>query len=218
MKLHTFWRSSAAYRVRIALALKELEPEMVYVHLRRDGGEQRKPGYRALNPQALVPTLELDDGTAIGQSLAILEYLEETVPQPPLLPAAPWARARVRSIANLIACEIHPLNNLRTLHYLRREMGHAREAVDGTWYHHWIRDGFDLLEAELGQRPAGSRYCWGDRPTMADCCLVPQVANARRMGVEIGGYRTILAIDEALRALPAFERAAPENQGDAEPE
>lgn len=217
MKLYTFWRSSAAYRVRIALALKNLEPEMVFVHLRRDGGEHLKPEYRELNPQALVPTLVLDDGTTIGQSLAILDYLEETVPHPPLLPNDPWARAQVRSIAQLIASEIHPLNNLRTLLYLRREMELSREAVDGTWYHHWIRAGFDLLEAQLATRPAGSRYCWGDQPTMADCCLVPQVANARRMGVDIGGYTTVLAIDEALRALPAFERAAPERQGDAEP-
>lgn len=213
MRLYTYFRSSAAFRVRIALNLKGLAYEPRFVHLRK--GEQSAAAYAEVNPQGLVPALELDDGTRLAQSLAIIEYLDETHPQPPLVPKAPLARARVRSLSQLIACEIHPLNNLRTLQYLRTRLGQD-EAQVGTWYQHWIADGLARLEAELaGSRQTG-RFCHGDSPSMADCCLVPQVFNARRYEFDAGRYPTVMRVFEACMTLDAFERAQPSKQPDAE--
>ncbi len=220
MKLHSYFRSSAAYRVRIALNLKRLDHSIVPVHLLRDGGGQRQAAYRALNPQGLVPVLE-DGPLALAQSLAILEYLDETHPQPALLPADPPGRARVRAIALAIACEIHPLNNLRVLRYLQHDLGVA-EPSRTAWYHHWIRDGFDALERQLAfewRLEAGfpaPRYCHGDSPTLADCCLVPQVFNALRFEVPVTDYPTIMRIYTHCLQLEAFQRAAPESQPDSE--
>ena len=213
MKLYDYFRSSAAYRVRIALNLKGLTPERAFVHLRK--GAQRADDYLALNAQGLVPALALDDGTLLTQSLAIIEYLDETQPKPPLLPRVATERARVRSIALAIACDIHPLNNLRVLLYLKNTLGVADEQKDA-WYRYWVDVGFEALERQLSRDPATGRYCHGDTPTLADVCLVPQLANARRMGVDIGPYPTLARIETACVALPAFAAAAPEKQPDAE--
>ena len=213
MKLYDYFRSSAAYRVRIALNLKGLTPERAFVHLRK--GAQRGDDYLALNAQGLVPALALDDGTLLTQSLAIIEYLDETQPKPPLLPRVATERARVRSIALAIACDIHPLNNLRVLLYLKNTLGVADEQKDA-WYRYWVDVGFEALERQLSRDPATGRYCHGDTPTLADVCLVPQLANARRMGVDIGPYPTLARIETACVALPAFAAAAPEKQPDAE--
>ena len=213
MKLYDYFRSSAAYRVRIALNLKGLTPERAFVHLRK--GAQRADDYLALNAQGLVPALALDDGTLLTQSLAIIEYLDETQPKPPLLPRVATERARVRSIALAIACDIHPLNNLRVLLYLKNTLGIADEQKDA-WYRYWVDVGFEALERQLSRDPATGRYCHGDTPTLADVCLVPQLANARRMGVDIGPYPTLARIETACVALPAFAAAAPEKQPDAE--
>lgn len=215
MKLHTYFRSSAAYRVRIALNLKGLAPEQAFVHLRR--GEQAKPPFADLNPEHLVPALEVDgpDGHhVLTQSLAIIEYLDETHPSPPLLPADPLGRARVRALALAVACDIHPLNNLRVLGRLKA-MGHSQEEVDD-WYRHWIAVGLTALEAQLASDPRTGRFCHGDAPGLADILLVPQLANARRLACPVDGYPTLLRIDEACRALPAFAAAAPDRQPDAE--
>jgi maleylpyruvate isomerase len=212
VKLHGYFRSSAAYRVRIALALKGLPYEYAAVHLRK--GEQRAAPYRALNAQALVPTLE-DDRGSFTQSLAIIEYLDERHPQPPLLPDRPEARARVRAIALAIACDIHPLDNLRVLQYLVRTLG-ATEPVKDAWYRHWIDVGLSALESQLAAEAATGRFCHGDAPTLADICLVPQLANARRAGIPLEPYPTLLRIEAACGALPAFAAAAPERQPDAE--
>jgi|SRR5690348_13908658 len=211
MILYDYWRSSAAYRVRIALNLKGLQAEHRFVHLRR--GEQRAPAYRELNPQALVPTLVVGE-RRITQSLAIIEYLEERHPLPPLLPAAAEDRAWVRSIALAIACDIHPLDNLRVLQYLEGTLK-LDAATRDAWYAHWIREGFDAIEAQLASRPA-SRYAFGEEPTLADVCLVPQVANARRVKLDMAPYRRIAAVNEACLAHPAFDAARPEKQPDAE--
>ncbi len=211
IRLYTYFRSSAAYRVRIALNIKKIPYEPVFVHLRR--GEQQAPAYRAVNPQGLVPALETDSGV-IAQSLAIIEYLEETHPEPPLLPADPFARAQVRRMAQIIACDIHPLNNLQVLKTLKRDFG-ADEAAIGRWYAHWIHRGFAALE-ELVGRYGSSEHCFGEEVTLADVCLVPQMANARRFAVDLAPFPRLVAIDEALRALPAFAAAAPEAQPDAE--
>ena len=214
MKLHGFFRSSAAYRVRIALNLKGLDYETIPVHLTRGGGEQFAPEYRKMNPQSLVPVLE-DSGLALTQSLAIIEFLEETRPHPPLLPATPAARARVRALALAVACEIHPLNNTRVLTYLTGPLGLSGETRN-TWYHHWIALGLQALEAKLaGERDTG-KFCHGDAPGLADCCLVPQLANARRFKCDIAPYPTLLRIDANCQALEAFRRAAPDQQPDAE--
>jgi len=213
VKLYDYFRSSAAYRVRIALNLKGLTPERAFVHLRK--GAQRGDDYLALNAQGLVPALALDDGTLLTQSLAIIEYLDETQPKPPLLPRVATERARVRSIALAIACDIHPLNNLRVLLYLKNTLGVADEQKDA-WYRYWVDVGFEALERQLSRDPATGRYCHGDTPTLADVCLVPQLANARRMGVDIGPYPTLARIETACVALPAFAAAAPEKQPDAE--
>ena len=214
MRLYDYFRSSAAYRVRIALNLKGVVPdERTFVHLRMGG--QRAQDYLALNPQGLVPALALDDGTVLTQSLAIVEYLEETHPQPPLLPADAEGRARVRSIALSIACEIHPLNNLRVLNYLVGTLGVSREQKDG-WYRYWIDVGFEALEKSLARDPATGRFCHGDAPTLADVCLVPQMANARRFSIDLAPYPTLVRIETECNALPAFADAAPTKQPDAE--
>lgn len=211
MLLYDYWRSSAAYRVRIALNLKGLAVEQRAIHLRR--GEQRAAGYREVNPQGLVPTLVVGE-RRMPQSLAIIEYLEERHPLPPLLPPGAEDRAWVRSIALAIACDIHPLDNLRVLQYLEGNLGLDAAARDA-WYAHWIREGFDAIEAQLAARPS-SPYCFGDAPTLADVCLVPQVANARRVKLDLAPWPRIAAIDAACRALPAFDRARPDLQPDAE--
>ncbi len=214
MKLHGYFRSSASYRVRIALNLKGLAYEQASVHLSRSGGEQFAPAFRKLNPQALVPVLE-DGALALTQSLAIIEYLEETYPQPPLLPATPAARARVRALALAIACEIHPLNNLKVLNYLTGPMG-LGDDTRNSWYHHWIAEGLRALEARLTAERETGKFCHGDAPGLADCCLVPQLANARRFKCDVTPYPTLLTIEKNCQALEAFQRAAPDKQPDAE--
>ena len=212
MKLHTYFRSSAAFRVRIALNLKGLAYEPAFVHLAR--GEHRAPGYGALNPQALVPTLD-DSGKRLTQSLAIIEYLDETHPGHPLLPRDAPGRARVRSLAMLIACEIHPLNNLRVLQHLRRALGQNEEQVNG-WYRHWIADGLARFEADLANAPGPGRYCHGDAPTMAECCLVPQIFNAQRYQCDTAAYPETMRVFAECMKLDAFDRAQPSKQPDAE--
>lgn len=214
MKLYDYFRSSAAYRVRIGLRLKGLEYESVPVHLIRDGGEQLQDAYRAINPSALVPALAVD-GATITQSLAILEYLDEMHPLAPLLPRDAQGRARVRSLALMIACDIHPLNNLRVLRYLVKEAGLSEDAKNA-WYVHWVQEGFAALEAHLAGSSDTGRFCHGDTPTLADCVLVPQVFNAVRFNIDLAPYPTIARIDAACRALPAFVAAHPSQQSDAE--
>ena len=209
MILYGYPMSSASYRVRIALALKGIEVTTVTKQLRR--GEQRAKDFLEINPQGFVPVLSLDDGQALPQSLAIIEYLDEAYPQPPLLPAAPIERARVRALSLLIACDIHPLNNLRVLQYLEGSLGEAQSARD-TWYRHWIEAGFEALEEALGRDPARGRFCYGDAPSLADVCLVPQVFNARRYSVDLAPFPRIVAIDAACREIAAFATAAPEKQ------
>lgn len=211
MKLFSYFRSSAAYRVRIALNLKELPYEIVPIHLTKDGGRQHTQEFRAINPLARVPALELSGGEVLTQSLAIIEYLDEIHPDPPLLPTEALGRARSRAIAQLIACDIHPLNNLIALQYLRRQLKHEQPDVDA-WYHHWITQGFTALEGMLAPGP----YACGPHVTVADICLVPQVANARRFKVPLEKFPKIVAIDAACLKLPAFDKARPENQPDAE--
>jgi len=212
MKLYGYFRSSAAFRVRIALNLKGLDAEHVFVHLAK--GEQFTPAFLAVNPQKVVPVLE-DGGLRLFQSLAILEYLDEAYPEPPLLPRDVAGRARVRALAQIVACEMHPLNNLRVLNYLTGPMGLGEDAKL-VWYRHWIAEGMGALEALLADNPDTGRFCHGDAPGLADLCLVPQAFNARRFECPLEGYPTILRIDEACRALPAFADAAPDNQPDAE--
>ena len=212
MKLYTYFRSSAAFRVRIALNLKALAYEAQYVHLAR--GEHRRPEYAGKYRQGLLPTL-LADGHALSQSLAIIEYLDETHPQPPLLPREPAARARVRSLSLLVACEIHPLNNLRTLQYLKRSLGQSEEQI-ATWYRHWIADGLAKLEAELAGSASTGRFSHGNSATMADCCLVPQIFNARRYDADLSAYPTVMRVFDECMKLAAFERAQPAQQPDAE--
>jgi maleylacetoacetate isomerase len=211
MKLYSYFRSSAAFRVRIALNLKGIAYETTSVHLVKDGGHNRRPEFRAINPQMRVPTLITDAGETLIQSLAIIEYLDETHPQPPLLPKDPIARAKVRALADLIACDIHPLNNTSALRYLKNTMGHDQSALDA-WYHHWVLEGFEAIEALI----TPGTYLYGDTVTLADICLVPQVFNARRLKVPLDKFPKILAVDAACMKLPAFDRARPENQPDAE--
>ena len=211
LTLYSYFRSSAAYRVRIALNLKGLAYETVSIHLQKEGGLNRKPAYRAVNPQMRVPALKLDTGDVITQSLAIIEYLDELHPQPPLLPRGTLERAKVRALAQLVACDIHPLNNTSPLRYLKNKLGQDQAKIDA-WYHHWILEGFEALEAMI----AGGRYAFGDAVTLADVCLVPQVTNARRLKVPLERFPKIVAIDVACAKLPAFEKARPENQPDAE--
>ena len=212
MKLHTYYRSSAAFRVRIALNLKGLAYDAAFVHLAK--GEHRAAAYGAVNPQGLVPALE-DGGPLLTQSLAIIEYLEETRPQVPLLPKDPAGRARVRSLSLLIACEIHPLNNLRVLQYLKRALGQNEEQVNA-WYRHWISDGLARFEADLVRSSSASRFCHGDEPTMADCCLVPQVFNAQRYQCDTTPYPTAMRVFAECMKLAAFVHAQPSQQPDAE--
>lgn len=212
MKLYTYFRSSAAYRVRIALNLKRIEYEPVPVHLSRNGGEHRLPAYLALNPQGLAPALE-HGGAIVTQSLAIIEYLDAYRPDPRLIPAEPLDRARVQAFAQIIACDTHPLNNLRVLRYLRGELGQSEEAVQ-RWYGHWIAESFRACEALVEAR--GGEFCCGALLTLADVCLVPQVYNARRFGCDLAPYPRLVRIADALTGRDAFARAAPENQPDAE--
>jgi maleylacetoacetate isomerase len=214
LRLYSYWRSSAAYRVRIALNLKGLDYEIVPVHLVRDGGEQHSPEYRKINPQELVPTL-VDGRRVIRQSVAIVEYLDETYDgEMKLLPPTARDRARVRSLAMLVACDIHPLNNTRVVRYLERELG-ADEAARHRWMRHWMEEGFASFEELVARHPSTGLFCEGDTPTLADVCLVPQVYNARRFGVDLSPYPTIEAIVAACMQLEAFDRARPENQPDA---
>jgi maleylacetoacetate isomerase len=212
MKLYGFFRSSAAFRVRIALNLKGADYEQVPIHLRRS--EQSEEPYLALNPQGLVPTLE-DEGDTLLQSLAIIEYLDETIAQPPLLPGHPGDRARVRGLAQVIACDIHPINNLRVMRYLASQFGQDQKALD-TWTAHWINLGFEALEALLAGDDRTGRFCHGDTPGLADICLVPQVFNARRIDLDLTPYLTIARITDSCLALDAFDRARPEHQPDCE--
>ncbi|WP_299390996.1 maleylacetoacetate isomerase [Pelagibius sp.] len=213
MKLHNYFRSSTSYRVRIALALKGLAYDYLAYHLRK--GEQRGAAYLALNPQGLVPTLETDGGDLLPQSLAIIEYLDELQPDPPLLPVTPLERARVRSLAYAVACDIHPVNNLRVLQYLVDPLGHDA-AVQGEWFRHWVAVEFAALEKRLTEEPETGRFCHGDSPGLADICLVPQVVNGRRFDCDMTPYPTIRRIHEACMTIPAFAEAAPERQPDAE--
>ncbi len=209
--LHGYWRSSAAYRVRIALNLKQLSYEQVEHDLR--AGAQHDAAYKAIAPAGLVPAIEQDDQTFV-QSTAILEWLEERWPEPPLLPASPDDRAVVRAMAATIACDIHPLNNLRVLKYLKNNLNRTQEDIDA-WIAHWIGTGFEALEVLIGRY--GSGFAFGDQPTMADCLLVPQVFNAERFKVDLAGYPKLVAATEQARALPAFVAAHPDRQPDADP-
>jgi maleylacetoacetate isomerase/maleylpyruvate isomerase len=211
MKLYTYWRSSAAWRVRIALNLKNLSYEHAPVHLVR--GEQRSDAFRGINPNAVVPALELDDSRVLTQSLAIIEYLEERHPLPALLPADPPRRAEVRGAALLIACDIHPLNNLRVTEYLKGRLGHSQdEAV--AWMQHWMRAGLEAYQRSID---SAGRFSFGDAPGLADLCLVPQIYNARRWGLDLADLERLAAIDAAAAALPAFQAAAAAAQPDTEP-
>ena len=213
MKLYDYFRSSAAYRLRIALNLKGVAPERAFVHLRR--GAQRADDYLEMNPQGLVPALVTDDGDVLTQSLAIIEWLDETYRKPPLLPADAAGRARVRSLALAVACDIHPLNNLRVLNYLTGTLGATDAQRDG-WCRYWCDVGLEALEARLSRETATGAFCHGDAPTIADICLVPQLANARRVDLDLAPYPTLLRIESACTALPAFAAAAPARQPDAE--
>ena len=211
MKLYTYWRSTSSYRVRIALALKGLEAEQTSVHLVRDGGEQHGAAYRAINPQGRVPSLVLDDGTVLTQSPAILEYLEEAFPSPPLLPSDPVGRARVRAVADIIACDIHPLHNVSPLNYLRRTLGQDEAAVNA-WIATWIGEGLTAVESLIGDGP----YCFGDAPGLADIHLIPQLYAARRFGVPLDACPCIRRIEAKAIEHPAFVKAHPANQPDSE--
>jgi maleylacetoacetate isomerase len=211
--LFSYWRSSATYRVRIGLNLKGLAYDIMPVHLLRDGGEQHSESFREANPQQLVPVLQ-HGHRMLRQSLAILEYLDEIWPSPQLLPAVARDRQRVRALAQLVACDVHPLNNLRVLQYFEHEWGVPQPERDN-WVRHWIEDGFAAMEAMLHQHPSTGIFCDGDVPTIADCCLVPQVYNARRFGIDLAPYPTMVRIEQACLALPAFDAARPENQPDA---
>ncbi len=212
MLFHGYFRSSAAYRCRIAFGLKGVTPEFAAVHLRK--GEQRAEGFKALNPQGLVPALEVD-GHVLTQSLAIIEWLDETIPEPTLLPKDPFERAEVRAFAQVIACDIHPIDNLRVLNYLKAPLGHSQEEVDG-WYRHWCIEGLTALEAVAQRHAHRGRFTFGDTPTLADICLVPQLNGARRFGGTTDAYPRLTAIEAACNALPAFAEAKPDRQPDAE--
>ena len=211
VKLYSYFRSSAAFRVRIALNLKGIAYETVPVHLVKDGGHNRRPEFRAVNPQMRIPALVTPTGDVLIQSLAIIEYLDETHPEPPLLPKDPTARAQARALAEIVACDIHPLNNIGPLRYLKRELHQDQAAIDA-WYHHWVLAGFEALEALVRPGP----YACGGAVTVVDLCLVPQVYNARRLNVPLDKFPRIVAIDAACLKLPAFDRARPENQPDTE--
>ena len=212
MKLYSYFRSSAAYRVRIALNLKQLNAEIIPVHLLHNGGEQHSEAYRAVNPSELVPAL-VDDDFTLTQSLSILEYLEEKFPAHNILPHDLQQRALARAFSLSIACDIHPLNNLRVLQHLTGELGLSNEQKN-EWYTHWVKVGFDALEAQLVH--SNGRFCFGDYPTIADCCLIPQVYNALRFNIDLSSaYPKIQSIYAHCNALDAFQKAAPEAQPDA---
>jgi maleylacetoacetate isomerase len=211
LKLYSYFRSSAAYRVRIALNLKGLPYEIVPIHLTKEGGHQHKPEFRAINPQMRVPALELSGGEVLTQSLAIIEYLDEIHPEPPLLPADALERAKVRAVAQMVACDIHPLNNTSPLRYLKRTLKHEQPEIDA-WYHHWVTVGFEAVEAMIAPGP----YACGAHVTLADICLVPQVANARRLNVSLDKFPKVVGVEAACLKLPAFDKARPQNQPDAE--
>ena len=219
LKLYTYFRSSASFRVRIALNLKGLDVDMVPIHLVKQGGEQLTEEFRRINPEALVPALvdeEDENGSQVlTQSLAIMEYLDEMYPEPPLLPAAPLDRAYVRSIALAIACDIHPLNNLRVLRYLVRDLKVSEEDKNA-WYRHWCEQGLAALEAKISADGRAGKFCFGDTPTLADCCLVPQIFNARRLDCDLSGMPTLLRIMENCAKVDAFSMAEPSRQPDAE--
>jgi maleylacetoacetate isomerase len=212
MKLYNYFRSSASFRVRIALELKGLEYEYMPVHLVK--GEHRQEKFAAHAPSMLVPTLETDGGEHLSQSMAIIEYLDETHPEPRLLPTEATERAHVRALAQLVACEIHPLNNLRVLKYLTHELKVAEDAKNA-WYRHWVRSGLEMFERELARLPV-SKYCFGDSPTLADCCLVPQIFNGRRFDVSFDGLPRTMSAFDACMDLPAFQKAQPSSCPDAE--
>lgn len=212
MQLYTYFRSSAAFRVRIALNLKGLGVEHTAISLPK--GAHRRDDFGAVNPQKLVPAL-MDDGHLLTQSLAIMEYLEEKQPDPPLLPKGLLERARVRSLSLLIACEIHPLNNLRVLQHIKRTLGQNEDAIN-TWYRHWVADGLAKFEADLVRGPGTGQFCHGDTPTMADCCLVPQIFNAKRYECDLAPYPVALRIFGACMRLEAFDKAQPMKQADAQ--
>lgn len=212
MKLYNYFRSSASFRVRIALAIKGISYEYLPVHIAK--GEHRQAAFSDLSLEGLVPLLELDDGTRLTQSMAIIEYLEDMQPAPALLPADPLGRARVRALSQIVACEIHPINNLRVLKYLTKELKVEEEAKN-TWYRHWVRDGLEAFERQLAAGPA-SLYCHGDTPTMADCCLVPQIFNAQRFKTPLDGLPKTMAVFDACMSLPAFQTAQPSACPDAE--
>lgn len=211
MQLYSYFRSSAAYRVRIALNLKNIPYDMEPIHLTKDGGRQHSAEFRTLNPAKRVPALVLESGDILTQSMAIIEYLDETHPQPPLLPADPVQRAKVRAVAQIVACDIHPLNNLMVLQHLKRALKQEQPEIDA-WYHHWVIDGFNAIEAAIDPTP----YACGAQVTLADICLVPQVFNARRLKVPLDRFPKIVAADAACQKLAAFDKARPENQPDAE--
>jgi maleylpyruvate isomerase len=210
MQLYSFFFSSTSYRVRIALALKGIEYQYHGVNLR--AGEQRSAAYLEVNPSGSVPLLVTDDGQSISQSLAIIDYLDAVYPDSPLIPRDPLARARVMEVANLIGCDIHPLNNVRVLGYLQKTLS-VTDAQKSTWYKHWVEQGMVALEALLQRHGHGS-YCFGDSPTLADCCLVPQVANALRMGCDLDRFELTMAIHRHCLAHPAFIKADPGKQPD----
>jgi maleylpyruvate isomerase len=211
VQLYSYFRSSAAYRVRIALNLKGVSYDTIPIHLQKEGGINRKPEFRAINPHMRLPALRLDSGDVLIQSLAIIGYLDDIHPQPPLLPRDPIAKAKVRAIAEVIACDIHPLNNIGPLRYLKNVMGQDQGKIDA-WYHHWIHDGFQAIEEMISPGP----YTFGSDITLADICLVPQVYNARRLKAPLDKYPKIVAVDAACNKLAAFDKARPENQPDAE--
>ena len=213
MKLHNYWRSSTSYRTRIVLAMKGFDYDYLTYDLRT--GAQYDAEYTALNRQGLVPSLELDDGTVLTQSLAIIDYLDEVHPEPPLLPADPVERARVRALAHAVALEIHPINNLRILKYLKHELGQEQEAIN-TWFRHWVAETFQALEGDLASHSSTGRFCHGDAPTLADVCLIPQVFNNTRFDVDMTPYPTIRRIYDACMEIPAFADAAPPKQPDAD--
>lgn len=212
LKLYSYWRSTAAYRVRIALNLKRLSYQTIPVHLVKDGGEQHKPEYREKNPQGLVPLLD-DNGQLLSQSMAICEYLDETHEGPKLLPDEPFLKAQVRSLCQAIACDVHPINNLRILQYLKGELGISDEAKN-TWYQHWIQQGFSAIEKQLSENVTGD-FAFGDEPTLADAFIVAQVYNARRFEIPLNDYPRIVAIEQHCLTLDAFKDAQPESQPDA---
>jgi maleylacetoacetate isomerase len=211
MKLYTYWRSTSSYRVRIALALKKLEAEQAFIHLVRNGGEQNAPSYRAINPQGRVPTLELDDGSTLIQSPAILEYFEEIYPTPALLPADPVARAKVRAVASIIGCDVHPLHNVGPLNHLRKVFGRSEPEVTA-WIATWVGQGLSTVEALIGNEG----FCFGPEPTLADVFLLPQLYAARRFTVPLEVYPRILRVEKLAGEHPAFVSAHPANQPDAE--